>query len=180
MSDSGRGLDCRSFRHRSRCLTEWKTPLRTCFSVRVLNKRSTRFGQDALLGVGCSKTRSCRSIQSNHIGVFVGRVVVQDNVDLQRVRPGLQPDHFAPQRRRRLRGKVATGIGPQIRPYPVESGLHRPAGPAQRSRSSPTLAGSQVRTIWTVASMLSSTQNPPSLAIAGLSSSSITSITGML
>ena len=51
------------FRHDSRWGTEWKTPRRIRFCVRVLKKRSTRFSHEELVG---TKWKCTRFVPSAH------------------------------------------------------------------------------------------------------------------
>ena len=74
------------FRHDSRWGTEWKTPRRIRFCVSVLKKRSTRFSHEELVGdeVEVHALRALGPLPD--LAVLVGRVVVQDDVDLPPLR----------------------------------------------------------------------------------------------
>ena len=59
------------------------TPRRSCFSVKAANQRSTRFSQEAPVGVKWSWKRGWRSSQRWISGVFMGRVIVDDQMEIQ-------------------------------------------------------------------------------------------------
>ena len=59
--------------------TELKLPRRSALSVSSRNQRSTRFSHDDEVGVKCRWNRGWRPARS-HVGVFVGGVVVQDQM----------------------------------------------------------------------------------------------------
>ena len=62
--------------------TLWKTPRRMRFRARSRKKRSTMFSHEALVGVKCMWKRRMARQPALHVGMFVGGVVVADEVEL--------------------------------------------------------------------------------------------------